>query len=490
MSGALSSPGFDPAIALQAGRNLPPPANPLQTIGQFATVQNAINQNKMFPGQMELQQQRISANKADLLQTWKQAAARQLAPLLAEGANPTLADATTTLARLESQGMSTHEPLAALSSMTDGPNFRTQLGTWISANLATPGNEVGAVLGRPATRDTGLAIESGIERPLFSPTPGGFVPSTSTPVYPSRAAQMGRISGPPGPNGEPTSVPIGPVTPPSLTGLPPMGTGRPLPPALRNPNAPPSNGGDQPAPGPSSTGPNAPVTIPPTGPAPPMIPGQMTTGVGPAKQQQMTSQGQTSDAGFQKISDEGVRARGQDALLANMQTDLNMFTSGTNADKTLGFKRFLQSWGGPMGATFGVDPKSVAGQESFDKLANQLADAQGAGSDARLHVNQGANPSSSLSPEGADFILKQLRGNADYQRARQQLAAKHPDQTDLRGFEANVAKNLDPRVFQYARLNAEQKHNYYLGIKDEKDREAFKKSWAWATKNLEGFNGG
>jgi hypothetical protein len=177
MSGALSSPGFDPAIALQAGRGVAPP-NPLQTIGQFAQIQNQINQNTAFPGQMELQQQRIAGGKADLLQTWKQASARQLAPLLAEGANPTLANATSTLARLESLGISTHEPLAALSSMSDGPNFRNQLGSWISANLATPGNEVSSVVGTPADIDTGQGPQFGMRRPGFMG--GGFVPGSFT----------------------------------------------------------------------------------------------------------------------------------------------------------------------------------------------------------------------------------------------------------------------------------------------------------------------
>jgi hypothetical protein len=181
MSGALSSPGFDPAIALQAGRGVAPP-NPLQTIGQFAQIQNAINQNTAFPGQMELQQQRIAGGKADLLQTWKQASARQLAPLLAEGANPTLADATSTLARLESMGISTHEPLAALSSMSDGPNFRNQLGSWISANLATPGNEVSSVVGTPHEQVTEQGTTSGITRPGFAG--GGFVGGSFTQQQP------------------------------------------------------------------------------------------------------------------------------------------------------------------------------------------------------------------------------------------------------------------------------------------------------------------
>lgn len=187
MSGALSSPGFDPAIALQAGRGIAPP-NPLQTVSQFADIQNKINQNTAFPGQMELQKQRIAGGKADLLQTWKQASARQLAPLLAEGANPTLQDATTTLARLESQGISTHEPLAALSGMTDGPNFRSQLGSWISANLATPGNEVGAVVGTPHEQQTDQGIVSGVTRPAFMG--GGFSQGSFTQAQPGPGALM------------------------------------------------------------------------------------------------------------------------------------------------------------------------------------------------------------------------------------------------------------------------------------------------------------
>ena len=128
-------------------------------------------------------------------------------------------------------------------------------------------------------------------------------------------------------------------------------------------------------------------------------------------------------------------------------------------------------------AAFDVDPASVAANESFDKFANQLADAQGAGSDARLAVNQGANPSSHLSPAGVDLIIRQLRGNADYLQAQGRLAANYPDQTNVRKFQTDLGDNLDPRVFQYARMTPEQKMAFYRSMPNKAE---FQKSYYWS----------
>lgn len=269
-----------------------------------------------------------------------------------------------------------------------------------------------------------------------------------------------RVPGTPTPEGRPTTVPLGVVTPPEISRLPPMGTGRArdaVPDPLRNPN----------------------YTPPPAA-----LPGQMTTGLSPTEAASQQATGSSASAGFQRITDEGTRAVQQDALLANMQNDLARFSTGTGAQKVLQMARFGESFGVPLGRMFGIKPETIAAQESFDKLANQLADAQGAGSDARLHVNMGANPNSGLSPEGADFIIRQLRGNADYLKARQALAAKWTKPDDLRGFEAKMTESgLDPRVFQFNRLTPEQKHNYFYGIKDERERKQFMQRYELASKS-------
>ena len=84
-----------------------------------------------------------------------------------------------------------------------------------------------------------------------------------------------------------------------------------------------------------------------------------------------------------------------------------------------------------------------------------------------------------------DLIIRQLRGNADYLQARSQLAAAYPDQSDRPGFEASVASNLDPRVFQYNRLTAPQKTTFFnsMADKDPATAKAFIKSYDWAQSN-------
>jgi len=189
--------------------------------------------------------------------------------------------------------------------------------------------------------------------------------------------------------------------------------------------------------------------------------------------------GTASASAFQRIADEGVAARSQDAILGNMLADTTQFVTGPGQDRVKGFQAALTSWAPGIAKSFGIDPKSVASNESFDKLAAQIAGAQGAGSDARLAVAQHGNPSSSLTPQGVDMMLRKLRGNAAYIQARQQAAAAYPDKTDSQGFEANIAKNLDPRAFQLDHMTTSQRGEY-LNAMSPADQEAIKKSYLWA----------
>lgn len=95
-------------------------------------------------------------------------------------------------------------------------------------------------------------------------------------------------------------------------------------------------------------------------------------------------------------------------------------------------------------------------------------------------MNQGANPSSHLSPAGVDLIIRQLRGNADYLTARAQLAATYPDQTDRAGFETKIGANLDPRVFQYARMTPQQKSTFYQAMPNKAE---FQQAYRYAAQN-------
>jgi hypothetical protein len=245
----------------------------------------------------------------------------------------------------------------------------------------------------------------------------------------------------------------------------PLGTGR-LPTALRNPNRPAPAGG---------TGDTAPDADPAASPAPAQ-PG-FTVGQGPATSAAQSATGSASSAKFQDIVSQGVKARSQDALLATMASEAQGIRTGPGADMAGNAKRIILGLGAQFGTSFGVDTDKLAKQESVVKIANQLADAQGAGSDERLRVTAGANPSLYNTPAGLDLIIRQLRGNADYARVRQQLAATYPNKADIEGFEAKHGANLDPRVFQYERLNPSQKADYFNGLSD---KAAFIKAHDWA----------
>lgn len=193
-----------------------------------------------------------------------------------------------------------------------------------------------------------------------------------------------------------------------------------------------------------------------------------------------TATGTGSAAAFQRYADEGVAARSQDAILGTMLADTTQFATGPGQDKIKAFQAALTSRVPAIAAAFGIDPKSVAANESFDKLAAQILGTQG--SDARLGIAQLASPSSSLTPEGVDVIIRQLRGNAAYNMARQQLAAAYPNKADSQGFEATVAKNLDPRAFQLDHMTTSQRVEY-LNAMSPADQVATKKSYLWAKQN-------
>ena len=164
-----------------------------------------------------------------------------------------------------------------------------------------------------------------------------------------------------------------------------------------------------------------------------------------------------------------------------MITEAEQFTTGAQADRIKKFQQFTVRFAPGLARAFGADEKKRAANESFDKLAAQINDAQGAGSDARLAVTQNANPNSSLSPEAIRLIVNKMRGNTDYFKARATLASKWPDPADYAGFEQQ-AKNLDPRAFQMLRMTGEQQRTFLKNL-NETDNAAVKQAWLWAKEN-------
>lgn len=449
---------LDPNIALQAGQGIAAPPNPLQQVGQVANVANAFANNRLIGTQTEQAQQSLAAIRLKTLGAIAGTALRAYDPQ-----NPASAGGVVDALHLGidsavangSIDKTTAQQLYQGIATTKSPEDLIGRVQQFALMGIDPNAALSRIYGAPGSVTNGQDLQPGIVRdPMMG---GGFRPAgQAIPQFPSRSELTTRVPGPPGPGGAPTTVPLGSVTPPALGGpaVSPLGTGR-LPDALRNPANPPR-----------------PLMASPTG--------QVTTGIGPAQAAAEGAAGGQAATRFQEIADQGVQARSQDAILGNMQAEVAQFTPGPGQDRIKNLQAVALRYASPIARAFGVDEKSVAANQSFDKLAAQIADAQGAKSDARLAVTQAANPSSSLTPAGIDLILKQLRGNTDYLQARARLASQWPNQADHAGFEAQVGKNLDPRAFQYHRLDPEQKRAYVQGIKDPKDQAAFINSYRWA----------
>src|SRR6185437_7976087 len=448
MSGSIG--GVDANIPLQAGRGVQQP-NPLAQIGQFAQTQNALNNLKLFPGRQQLQQQAVQGGQVDLQGKINQAAYGSLTPLLALPAGSITHDElTSALASTERNlGLPTNgvlQHILAIGPSGDGPAFDSKVRSLIAAGAQPYASAAAQVTPQAGpVIDVGPTLQPSVVSPVGSPTPGVVSPAGGsyakglTPAQAAAPVQIGTNS-----KAQPIMGTTQQFIEKATGGQPsPLGTGR-LPQALLNPNAPPA----------ASPG--------------------VVTGVGPAQEQALATQGTTSAKAFQDIANEGVQARSQNATLGNMLGEAAEFATGP--EKINEWNKLLQRYTPGIAASFGITPQQVAANESFDKLANQIAGAQGERSDARLAVAQQANPGSHLSPAGVDLIIRQLQGNADYLQARAQLAAKFPDQSDRAAFESKIGSQLDPRAFQFARMTPQQKVTYYNGLSDA-DKAAVKAAY-------------
>jgi hypothetical protein len=234
-------------------------------------------------------------------------------------------------------------------------------------------------------------------------------------------------------------------------------------------------------PPPNQLQPNQPPANQP--PAQQLLPPQVTQPQGPAQQPTQPSRPVTevspgekatmeaAGPAFQREIDTGTKAQSQQALLGNMLADTKQFLPGAYAETMKNLRTRLS----PI---FGVNESALAAADSFDKIAAQLADAQGAGSDSRMAVNIAANPHSGMSASGVDLVIRQLQGNADYLQARQKLAQQWPAKSDYSGFTDSI-RQLDPRVFQYERMTPTQATDW-LRAMDPKDQRAFITAHKWA----------
>jgi hypothetical protein len=185
----LSGGGVDASIPLQAGKGVQQ-SNPLQAIGNFAQVQNQINQNKLFPGQMTEQQQTIQGNQLALAQKLKQTAYQHLAAGVADGSINDLPSVTNALAGLEhNYGIVTSGVLNDITNLGgSGPDFSNRLKGLVTANTQPPDKAVAALAPAGGTMNVGGQL-------IPTLTPAAGMPGQGVPVQSAPGYQVGYTPG-------------------------------------------------------------------------------------------------------------------------------------------------------------------------------------------------------------------------------------------------------------------------------------------------------
>ncbi len=172
MSGSIG--GVDASIPLRAGQGVAP-VNPLATIGQFAGIQNQLNQAKLFPETLAQQRQRT-------LNDQRSGSYGLLAPMLAKPPDQwSHEEITNLLARGEHNGYVTQPILADLAAgpTGDGAALSAYLRPFIASQMQTAAeSRLGAVTPTPSSISVGGQIIPTAISPAGAPFPA--IPTQST----------------------------------------------------------------------------------------------------------------------------------------------------------------------------------------------------------------------------------------------------------------------------------------------------------------------
>jgi hypothetical protein len=150
---------------------------------------------------------------------------------------------------------------------------------------------------------------------------------------------------------------------------------------------------------------------------------------------------------------------------------------------------------GQLASRFGlpstINAEQLKGVEEFDKIANQISLNQSKlfhGSDAGLHTVVGANPATSMSRYGREGVIDMLQGNQDALDVTRKmwLSAQRngAPANSYHQFVDRLSNTLDPRVFQFNRMNRENQQKFLSQIDpselpdfEAKYQEAIRQKW-------------
>jgi len=504
MSGSILG-GVDASIPLQAGRNVTPAENPLQMLGNVANTANSINQLRLFPGQMQLQQQAVQGGQVSLAQRINQAGYESLAPLLAMPAGGITHSAfTTALGSAEANlGLPMNgilNDVMATAPDGDGPAFDAKIRALIASRAQTaPESAVGEVTPRtgpivstgqtqiPTTvapaglPNAGQISSYGATVPQYL-SPSELAAQVGRPATPQEAAQLGvpagtqitetmlqrlqsqgagALAGPAGVIG--VNGPVSPAAPPRLPALP-------LAPAA---------GASSGAPGPHAIV----SALPPTAPA------EMAASV-----DQYNNASTASNSFRQRIFPL------EQAAIALQGAD-----TGPGSETVNQIKSFLLAQSPASLAKYlpGVDPDKIANyDEAVKYLANYAMQQPGAAqSDMHLGLAQVANASTHISNLAARNVVENALGLERMQQAAiQQFNDLHSDpQTgqvqsgsgaQWNRYMQQFAASHDPRGFSWDEQSPAQ-HQQALQNMTTDDKRRLHESLMLARKyNLTGTPGG
>ena len=216
--------------------------------------------------------------------------------------------------------------------------------------------------------------------------------------------------------------------------------------------------------------------------------GAPRAGLAPGVAAADTSVAQTSAALGNALTTAANEAPATEAILQNLEKTLKDFTPGPGADWRRVGKAFANTViPDSLKDKIGFDPKSIASQEEFNKLAYQLAQNQfqalgGTGTDAKLNSTMATSPSELLSGEGNKGILSLLRGNNDALKAKSKAwnAWKKDHGSDsFSEFSQAFNENFNPRVFQIKYIPAKERQSWYEAMSPD-ERRAFERAAKYA----------
>jgi hypothetical protein len=172
------------------------------------------------------------------------------------------------------------------------------------------------------------------------------------------------------------------------------------------------------------------------------------------------------------------RIAGTRSSLSQLDALSEEAASGPAADFSKRWSNLVREAGLPELAT--MTPNMVAAGENFDKIANRLVSQMQEGS---AHTNEwrqtylGSNPSLVQSRLGRSGIIHWLQGNNDVENliaTRWQKWLSMPEHAGMQGQFQNWLRtmpdgmhiaNLDPRVFQYERMTADEQAQFRKMLK-------------------------